>query len=329
MPECLAVVYDCQRRSRSSSAIIRRESRQGCFMPYSFRPIPDELKSGVVEVAPNIWTIEAKECVCFRPPIQPRYPYPHRAVVIRLIDHTLLVISPIRLTPDIRADVDRLGAVKYLVSPNHLHHLYMGDWSQAYPDARLYASPRLASKRRDLTFYKTLSTDSPEPEWAGQIDQCIFGSGNGWVDEIIFFHRATGTVVFTDVIMDFDPSTFSPTARVTTQWNQMYQHTPRGVQLVHMFDRPSLWDALKTVRAWEPECAIVAHSPWLCLEGKQQVADLLDSAFDWLVPQPAIVESVMAMVRFFTLLSILPIHGFIVWSADIVYPRLIKGDRSK
>jgi hypothetical protein len=250
--------------------------------------------------------------------------------VIRLNDDSLFILSPIQLTPDIRVDIDTLGVVKYLVSPNHLHHLYMGDWSRAYPEAKLYASPRLASKRKDLTFYKTLFKDTPEPEWAGQIDQCIFGSGNGWLDEIVFFHRASRTVVFTDMIMDFDPAIFSSISRITTQWNQMYRHTPCGVQLVHIFDRASLQDALKTVRAWEPEYAIVAHSPWLCVEGKKQVLDLLGSAFDWLTPQPVIVEAAMTMVRLLTLLLvILPIHALIVFTADIVYPRLMEWGGSK
>ncbi len=299
-------------------------------MVQSFRPIPSEPKSGLIEVASNIWTIEAKECVCYRPPMQPRYSYTHRAVVIRLNDDSLFILSPIQFTPDIRADIDQLGVVKYVVSPNHLHHLYMGDWSRAYPDAKLYASPRLASKRKDLTFYKTLSTDTPEPEWSGQIDQCIFGSGNGWFDEIVFFHRASRTVVFTDMIMDFNEAIFSSISRVTTQWNQMYRHTPRGAQLAHIFDRASLRDSLKTVRAWEPEYAIVAHSPWLCVEGKKQVVDLLDSAFDWLTPQPVIVEAVMTIVRLLTLLLvILPIHALIVLTADLVYPRLVKRGGSK
>jgi hypothetical protein len=61
----------------------------------SFRPIPSEPKSGLIEVASNIWTIEAKECVCYRPPMQPRYPYTHRAVVIRLNDDSLFILSPI------------------------------------------------------------------------------------------------------------------------------------------------------------------------------------------------------------------------------------------
>jgi hypothetical protein len=262
--------------------------------------------------------------------MQPRYPYPYRAIVIRLDDSSLFVISPIQLTASIRTDVDLLGSVKYLVSPNHLHHLYLGDWSQAYPDARVYASPRLTSKRKDLTFYKTLSTDIPEPEWAGQIDQCLFGSGNGWIDELVFFHRASCTVIFTDLVMDFDPLTFSPLSRLTTQWNQMYQHTPRGVQFGHIFDRASLQSALKTVRSWEAEHAIVAHSPWLCVDGKKHVAAFLDSAFDWLTPKPALIEGTTAVARLLTLLLvILPVHVLIVLAADIVYPQLMKQDENR
>jgi Domain of unknown function (DUF4336) len=297
---------------------------------HSLRPVPNKPTSGLIQVDSNIWTIEAKGCVCYRPPMQPRYPYTHRAIIIRLNHSSLFVISPIQLTPDIQADVARLGTVKYLVSPNHLHHLYLGDWSQAYPDAKVYASPRLASKRKDLMFYKTLSTDTPEPEWAGQIDQCLFGSGNGWIDELVFFHRESRTIIFTDLVMDFDPLTFSPFSRVTTRWNQMYQHTPRGVQFGHIFDRASLRSSLETVRTWEADRAIVAHSPWLCVDGKEQVAVLLDSAFDWLTPKPPLIERAAGVARLLTLLLvILPVHAFIVLIADIFYPRLMRQGKNR
>jgi hypothetical protein len=256
--------------------------------------------------------------------MQPRYPYSHRAIVIRLEDGSLFVLSPIPLTPGIRADVDRLGTVKYLVSPNHLHHLYLGDWGQAYPDAKLYASPSLPAKRKDLNFYTTLNSNLPEPEWSGQIDQCILGSGKGWFDEIAFFHRASGTLVLTDFVMDFNPETFSGISKVTTRWNQMYRHTPRGVQFAHPFDKKILREALQTIRAWEPQRVIVAHSPWLCVEG-QQVTSFLDAAFDWLKPKSAVVEGGMAIAQFLTLaLVILPIHSGIVLIADILYPRLFR-----
>ena len=90
-------------------------------MVQSFRSVSNKPKSGLIQVASNIWTIEAKECVCYRPPMQPRYPYTHRAIVIRLNDGSLFILSPIQLTPEICADIAPLGVVKYLISPNHLH----------------------------------------------------------------------------------------------------------------------------------------------------------------------------------------------------------------
>jgi hypothetical protein len=109
----------------------------------------------------------------------------------------------------------------------------------------------------------------------------------------------------------------------------MYQHTPRGVQLAHMFDRKFLRDSLNTVLTWEAEHAIIAHSPWLCVDGKEQVVDFLDSAFDWLKPQPAIVETVMGVIRLLILLLVvMPVHTLIVLIFDLIYPRLTKHDES-
>ncbi|BDM83286.1 DUF4336 domain-containing protein [Acaryochloris marina] len=204
-------------------------------MSLGLRPIPTESKNSLIQIASNIWTIEAEGFVYYRPPAQPRYPYPHRAVVIRLRNNTLFVHSPIALTPAIKKEVDTLGTVKYLVSPNHIHHLHLGEWSEAYPAAILYASPGLIAKRKGLTFEKTLSTDNPESEWEGQIEQSIFKSWNGWFDELVFFHCESRTVVLTDMIMDFNPSTFSALSQVTTQWNLMYRHTPQNDSVCSCF----------------------------------------------------------------------------------------------
>ena len=293
-----------------------------------FRPLPQTSSTPIIEVATNIWTIEADQFIYFRPPAQPRYPYTHRAVVIRLQDESLWVHSPIALTPTIKANIDTLGTVTSLVSPNPIHHLHLGDWSNAYPEAKLYASPGLESKRKDLAFEQTLSTEIPEPEWAGQIDQQIFQSWNGWFDELVFFHRESRTVIFTDMIMDFDPAIFSGVARATTHWNQMYQHTPRGIQLVHAFGHGSLRHVLDTIRRWEPEHLIVAHSPWQCIDGKQQVSKFLELAFDWLEPQAAPVEVGLGIVNFSLLmLLILPVHMLLVLTADILAPRLVNPNK--
>jgi hypothetical protein len=98
------------------------------------------------------------------------FPYSTRMAVIRLSDGSLFIWSPVALSTVLRAAVDALGPVRHLVSPNALHHLFLAEWASAYPEARLYASPRLRRKRRDLSFDAELG-DAPEPAWAGDIDQ--------------------------------------------------------------------------------------------------------------------------------------------------------------
>ena len=75
---------------------------------------------------------------------------------------------------------------------------------------------------------------------------------------------------------------------------------------------------------------IIAHSPWLCLDGEQEIADFLDSVFDWLEPQPYVIETVLTATRFsILLLIILPVNALIVLLADLIYPKLIKKNESK
>jgi hypothetical protein len=53
------------------------------------------------------------------------FPYPTRSVIARLANGDLWVWSPVKLTADLRNEVDSLGFVRHLVSPNKLHHLFL------------------------------------------------------------------------------------------------------------------------------------------------------------------------------------------------------------
>src|SRR5262245_60446290 len=70
--------------------------------------------------------------------------------VVRLGDGSLLLHSPIAMTPERRAAVEALGSVAHLYAPNLFHHLHIGDWAAAFPGARLHAPGNLGKKRPDL-----------------------------------------------------------------------------------------------------------------------------------------------------------------------------------
>ncbi|WP_298159127.1 DUF4336 domain-containing protein [Ferrovum sp.] len=80
------------------------------------------------------------------------FPYPTRMAVVRLSSGKVWVWSPIALTEELTNAVESVGPVCYIVSPNKLHHLALPEWRNRWPDARLYAPPGLALKKKDLHF---------------------------------------------------------------------------------------------------------------------------------------------------------------------------------
>jgi hypothetical protein len=90
--------------------------------------------------------------------------------VVRLPGGKLLLHSPIAADPDLVREVTALGTVAYIVAPNLLHHLFVGEWQQACPDASTYVAPGLDTKRSDLAIEGVLG-DEPEPGWKDEVDQ--------------------------------------------------------------------------------------------------------------------------------------------------------------
>src|SRR5208337_1691897 len=130
------------------------------------------------------------------------FPYPTRGAIARLADDRLWFWSPVKLDAALRDEVDRLGRVAHLVSPNKLHHLYLAEWKSAYPEAKLWGPESTIRRRRDLSFAGPLK-DSPPPEWGPDFDQAWF-RGSFAMDEIVFFHHPSRAALVADLIQAFD-----------------------------------------------------------------------------------------------------------------------------
>ncbi len=126
------------------------------------------------------------------------FPYPTRMAVAKLSDGSAWVWSPVALTEDLAGAVEAVGPVRHIVTPNKIHHLFLGAWAARWPDARLHAPPGLARKRPDLRFDADLG-DAPDPAWAADIDQAVF-RGSFAMEEVAFFHRASRTAIIGDLV---------------------------------------------------------------------------------------------------------------------------------
>ena len=123
-----------------------------------------------------------------------------RMTIVRLSDGRLWVHSPVGLDAELRAEVDALGEVAAIVAPSLFHHLYVGEWRAAYPHAIRCCCPGLDRKRPDLAWDRVLG-DAPEPEWRADLDQVFFGART-LENEVVFFHRATRSIILCDAIFN-------------------------------------------------------------------------------------------------------------------------------
>lgn len=205
--------------------------------------------------------------------------YPTRMVVIRLSSGALFVWSPIALSDALRATVDALGPVHYVVAPNALHHLFVNEWRQAYPSAKIYAAPDLRERRRDIMFDGDLN-ETPLSDWSSEIDQVVV-RGNWITTEVVFFHRKSRTVIFADLIQHFDTGWFTGWRAMIARLDLLTAPTPavpRKFQIAFI-DRNVARDALHRILAWPIEKMLMAHAAPINEDGHAVVT----RAFKWLI----------------------------------------------
>lgn len=197
-----------------------------------------------------------------------------RMTVIKLSNRKLFVHSPVGLNDEIRRQFDELGKVGYVVSPNNLHHLFIGEYFEAYPDARIYASPGLREKRKDLSFDWVLKND-PDPEWIEDLNQILF-LGHPTMREVIFFHRHSHTLIVADLIMNFQEDT-SPLTKLVVKCFGMYQRPTPPIDLKPSeLEKAQVRLSVKKILEWDFDKIVLAHGQSILKDGKR----IFKEAFD-------------------------------------------------
>ena len=205
--------------------------------------------------------------------------YPTRMAIVRLPQGRLFLWSPTALSDDLRAEVNALGTVSYLIAPNSLHHVFLGEWQQAYPAAKVYAPPGLREKRKDILFNGELA-DGPIADWSEDLD-LVTVRGNLITTEVVFFHRASGTVLFTDLLQQFHPGWFKGWRASIARLDLMVAaepSVPRKFRLAFT-DRAAARESIRQVLAWPAEKVLIAHGDPITDDAQAY----LRRAFEWLL----------------------------------------------
>ena len=224
------------------------------------------------EFGPDLYSAEGPTVSFFG------FPYPTRMAVARLSDNSAWVWSPVALTDELADAAQAIGPVRYIVSPNKIHHLFLREWAHRWPDARLYAPPGLARKKPDLRFFAELG-DEPDPSWAADIDQVIF-RGSFALEEVAFFHRASRTAIFGDLIQRHAETKMSGWKGMLMRLDGLvgaHGSTPREWRASFLSRGPAR-AARRKVLGWNAERLLIAHGE--C--ARTDAAEIIEAALRWI-----------------------------------------------
>jgi hypothetical protein len=185
----------------------------------------------------------------------------------------LLLHSPVPLTPERRAAVTALGRVEHLYAPNTFHHLWIGEWSRAFPKARVHAPPGLVKQRPDLRIGRVHGGGEPIPsELIEEVPIRGFA-----LEESVLVYRPARVAVLADLVHNV--------GRPTHTWTKLYTRAmgfydrvalSRAIRWTAFTDRSEARRSVDRLLAQNFEHLIVGHGAPITSAAREVLAQALD-----------------------------------------------------
>ncbi|CAN5474397.1 DUF4336 domain-containing protein [soil metagenome] len=228
-------------------------------------------------VAKDLWIVDGP--VIKFGPLGLRMKFPTRMTIMGAGARDLLIHSPTPLSAQLRAEIAQIGIPRWIVGPNRIHYWWIPDWHAAFNEADIYLAPRIREQAGDRIRFpsRTLDAAAGYP-WDDSID--TLSVTGRYMTEVVFFHRASKTLVLTDLIENFEPAKLGSRAmRWLVKLGGADGGMPRDLRMTFAGRRQHLQAAIRRMIAWNPERIIVAHGQWYERNG----ADELRRVFRWLL----------------------------------------------
>ncbi len=198
-----------------------------------------------------------------------------RMTIVRLSSGGLFVHSPLALTESTRKEVDGLGPVVAVVAPSLFHHLHVGDWMKAYPEALFAAVPGLEWKRPDLPF-RCILGDIQHTLWSNDIEQVYFSSRRE--NEVVFFDKRSRTMICADALLNLSKHDLAST-RFVASWVMFNREPGTGpLERVMIRNRDVARRQVERILEWDIDKIILSHGALVEGDGRATVA----RAYTWL-----------------------------------------------
>ena len=193
-----------------------------------------------------------------------------RMTVLRLGGGRLMIHSPAPLDDALVEEIQRLGAVAYIVAPGNFHHLHVAPCQERFPDAETWLCPGVEKKRPELSFAGLLD-DRPVAAWADELDQVLVRGGR-WIREVAFLHRPSGTLLLVDVIENIGDHTPGVNWVLKLWWKGPFRMWNRPLPApeyrLGWKDKAAARESLQRILSWDFSRIVIAHGDLIEVDAK-------------------------------------------------------------
>eukprot|EP00580_Thalassiosira_gravida_P000623 CAMPEP_0201614216 /NCGR_PEP_ID=MMETSP0492-20130828/28176_1 /ASSEMBLY_ACC=CAM_ASM_000837 /TAXON_ID=420259 /ORGANISM="Thalassiosira gravida, Strain GMp14c1" /LENGTH=202 /DNA_ID=CAMNT_0048081423 /DNA_START=299 /DNA_END=907 /DNA_ORIENTATION=- len=192
--------------------------------------------------------------------------------------------SPITISDELAEEVEsKAGPIKFIVSPNKIHHLFLKSWVNRYPDAVVYAPPGLEQRMvaADIRFDARFGEGETAPEFAKEIDSVII-AGSYFMEEVEFYHKPSKTAILCDLIQRHEEANMTGFKGLLMKMGGVvgeHGSTPRDWRFTFWpFGKTELRKARDAIFDWNAEKLIIAHGQ--CVD--TGASEVIKNALHWI-----------------------------------------------
>jgi hypothetical protein len=190
-----------------------------------------------------------------------------RMTIVRIGDDGLVLISPCPIDDALAIDIAALGSVRAVIAPNAFHHLYFVDATRRYPAAARFVADGVVKKiGLSPADVEPLGSEA-DSIWSAELEQCVI-EGAPLVNEVVFYHGASRTLVLTDLCFNFNPA---PGGLKGFPLRLFGAHGRLAVSRLMRFflkDRKKVRGAIERILEWDFDRIVVTHGAIVESDGR-------------------------------------------------------------
>ncbi|OAX38472.1 hypothetical protein K503DRAFT_800417 [Rhizopogon vinicolor AM-OR11-026] len=132
------------------------------------------------------------------------FPMGGRSTAIKLRKGGVWVLASTPLNEETRKKIDELGEVRYIIGADAVHHLFLGEFKKAYPNAKLIgveaAIPSMSDK--SIRFDGLWGRDPPDTNYGfeDEIKHCYFSGFRN--KDVAFLHMPSKSLIEADLLLN-------------------------------------------------------------------------------------------------------------------------------